>query len=61
MITKYRAYATISYDLVCEFEVEEGEDPWEVARDLDGGDFKEIDSSSDWKIFDVQPTEEFAA
>ena len=61
MITKYRAYATISYDLVCEFEVEEGEDPWEVARDLDGGDFKEIDNASDWKIFDVQPTEEFAA
>ena len=61
MITKYRAYATISYDLVCEFEVEDGEDPWEVARDLDGGDFKEIDNASDWKVFDVQPAEEIAA
>jgi len=61
MTTKYRAYATISYDLVCEFEVEEGEDPWEVARDLDGGDFKEIDNASDWKVFDVELAEEIAA
>ena len=26
---KYKAYATISYDLVCEFEVEDGENPWD--------------------------------
>jgi len=61
MITKYRAYATISYDLVCEFEVEDGEEPWEVARNLDGEDFKEIDNSSDWKVFDIEPIEEVTA
>jgi|GEM_PF-3800710 len=53
MSKKYKAYATISYDLVCEFEVEDGEDPWDVGRNLDGGDFKEIDNSSDWNVFDV--------
>ena len=57
MTTKYRAYATISYDLVCEFEVKDGQDAWEVARDLDGGLFKEIDNSSDWKVFDIEPIE----
>ena len=61
MTTKYRAYATISYDLVCEFEVEDGEEPWEVARNLGGGDFKEIDNSSDWKVFDIEPVEEITA
>ena len=50
----YKAYATIAYDLVCEFEVEEGEEPWEVAKNLDGGLFKEIDNSSDWKVFEVE-------
>jgi hypothetical protein len=52
---KYRAYATISYDLVCEFEVEEDEDAYAYAKDyLDGGDFKEIDGSSDWKVYEVE-------
>ena len=55
---KYKAYAIISYELECEFEVEDGQDPWEVARDLDGGLFKEIDNSSDWRLFEVQPVEE---
>jgi hypothetical protein len=54
---KYKAYATISYDLVCEFEVEDGEDPWDVARDLDGGDFKEMDDSGDWHIYEVEEKE----
>jgi hypothetical protein len=51
---KYKAYATISYDLVCEFEVEEGQDPVEVARDLDGGLFKELDGTGDWRVFEVE-------
>lgn len=57
---KYKAYATISYDLVCEFEVEDGRDAWELAEQLDGGDFKEIDGSSDWKIYEVELVEENA-
>jgi hypothetical protein len=57
---RYKAYAIISYELECEFEVEEGEDAWDVARDLDGGDFKEIDLSSDWKLYEVELLEEKA-
>jgi hypothetical protein len=51
---KYKAYATISYDLECEFEIEDDEDAWDVARDLDGGDFKELDGSGDWKVYEVE-------
>ena len=54
---KYKAYAKISYELVCEYEVEDGQDPWEIAQNLDGGDFKEIDGSSDWTLFEVLPSE----
>jgi hypothetical protein len=55
MTTKtYKAYAIISYELECEFEVEDGEDPWDVARELDGGDFKELDGTGDWKLYDVE-------
>ena len=49
----YKTYATMSVDLVCEFEVPEGQDPWEVAKELDGGLFKEIDGSGSWKVFEV--------
>ena len=52
---KYKAYATMSIDLVCEFEVEEGGDAWHIAKyQLDGGYFKEIDGSGSWKVFEVE-------
>jgi hypothetical protein len=51
---KYKAYAIISYELECEFEVEDDEDAWDVARDLDGGDFKELDGSAEWKVHEVE-------
>jgi hypothetical protein len=51
---RYKAYATISYDLVCEFDVEEGQDAWDVAKQIDGGDFNELDCSGDWKIYEVE-------
>ena len=54
MSKKYKAYAIISYELECEFEVEDGEDPWDVARELDGADFKELDGTGDWKVFEVE-------
>ena len=50
---KFKAYATMSIDLVCEFEVEDGQDPWDMAKDLDGGLFKEIPNSGSWKVFEV--------
>jgi hypothetical protein len=55
---RYKAYATISYDLECEFEVEDDEDAWDIARELDGGDFKELDGSGDWKVYEVEEIKE---
>ena len=54
IMKRYMAYATISYDLECEFEVEDDEDAWDVARNLDGGDFKELDGSAEWKVYEVE-------
>jgi len=51
---RYKAYATISYDLVCTFEIEDDEDPMQFAREIDGGDFKEIDGTSDWKVYEIE-------
>ena len=53
----YKAYATMSIDLVCEFEVQDGQNPWDVAKELDGGLFKEIDGSGSWKVFEVNEKE----
>ena len=50
---RYKAYAMISYELECEFEIEDDEDAWAFAKNMDGGDFKEVDGSSDWKIYEV--------
>jgi hypothetical protein len=55
---RYKAYATISYDLVCEFEIEDDEDEWAYAKDLDGGDFKEIDGTGEWNLYEVELIEE---
>ena len=51
---KYIAYATMSVDLMCEFEVEDDQDPWYAARLLDGGDFTEIPFSNDWELYEVR-------
>jgi hypothetical protein len=50
----YRAYATMSIDLVCEFEIEDDADEWAHAKDLDGGDFKELDGTGEWKVYEVE-------
>jgi hypothetical protein len=50
----YTAYATITYELKYTFELEDDEDAWDYARDLDGGEFKEIDGSGDWHIYEVE-------
>jgi hypothetical protein len=61
---RFRAYATISYDLICEFEVEDDEidedfTPFQYARDnLDGSDFTEIPDSSDWNVYEVEEIKE---
>jgi hypothetical protein len=50
----YTAYATITYELKYTFELEDDEDAWDYARDLDGGEFKEIPDSGEWHIYEVQ-------
>ena len=42
---KYTAYATMRVSLRYTFELPEGEDPWEYARELDGGPFEEVPDS----------------
>ena len=56
----YKAYATMTVDLVCEFELEDDDDnnhdPLSYAKDyLDGGDFKEIQDSGEWHVYEVTP------
>jgi hypothetical protein len=49
----YKAYATITYELEYTFELEDDEDAWDYAKDLDGGDFEEIPNSGEWNIYEV--------
>ena len=51
---RYKAYATMSIDLVCTFEIEDDEDPMQFAREIDGSDFKEIDGTGDWKVYEIE-------
>lgn len=56
---KYKAYALVSYDLICDFELEDHDennlDPLTYAKyHLDGGDFTEIKDSDDWRVYDVE-------
>lgn len=54
-IKKYKAYATVSYEVVCEFELDEKEDAFAYAKDfLDGADFEEIDGSWGWNLHEVE-------
>jgi hypothetical protein len=50
----YKAYATITYELEYTFELEDDEDAWDYARDLDGGEFKEIPDTGEWNIYEVE-------
>jgi hypothetical protein len=54
MMKRYKAYATMGIDLVCTFEIPEDVNPMEYARELDGGDFKEIDGTGDWKVYEIE-------
>jgi hypothetical protein len=55
---KYKAYATMSVDLVCDFELEDDDEnnlnPFAYAKAwLDGDSFTQIVNSGDWKTYDV--------
>lgn len=51
---KYIAFANMSYSVMCEFEVEDGQDPWDLAEALDGGSFEKIPDSGEWDIYEVR-------
>ena len=56
---KYKAYATMSVSLVCEFELEDDDEnnlnPWAYAKHyLDGDGFTQIDNSGDWNLYEVE-------
>ena len=57
-MAKFKVIAQISYLLECEVEAENWSEARELAYQLDGGDFKEIDGSSLWEIEDVQLVED---
>jgi len=59
-IKKYKAYAKMSVSLVAEFELddESGIDPFDYAKDIDGAEFKEIDGSDEWGMYDVYPVDQ---
>jgi len=45
---------------VTEFELDDasGIDPLDYAKDIDGAEFKEIDDSGDWNVYDVYPVDQ---
>ena len=49
---RYTASATMYTFLTAEFEAENDEEAWQLAVNMDGGDFK-ADEEGDWKIHSV--------
>lgn len=50
----YRVLAETSYLVECFIKAESQEKAEELARDLDGGDFTEIELSGDWTLIHVE-------
>lgn len=53
MSKKYRVVVEHSYLLEDYIEADSIEQAWDLARELDGGGFKEVDGSSLWHVEDV--------
>jgi uncharacterized protein Smg (DUF494 family) len=54
MMKKYRVVAVISYLLEAEIEAESLEQAQQMARDLDGAGFNEIENTGEWSIINVE-------
>ena len=54
-MTKYLVRAQYTVNLYTHIEADSIEDAWNIARDLDGGEFVEEDqgAGSDWVVYDV--------
>jgi hypothetical protein len=57
----YRVKATMKTYLVAEIQAENEQDAWELANDLDGGEFVEVPYTGGWDITDVEELEEVTA
>jgi len=55
---KYRVTATMSIDLFTFIEAPNELEAWDIARELDGGQFKEEKQGGDWSIDGVYLVEE---
>jgi len=53
-VKTYRVLATMSIDLEAYMTIKNSDDPWEAAKNLDGANFKELDGTDDWTVYDVQ-------
>ena len=51
---RYTAVATISYDCYYEFDADDFNTAYEIALNADGGNFKEIPMSGDWRLLEVK-------
>ena len=49
---KLRAYAVYEVELFADIEAEDEDAAWDIAIDMDGGDFLEA-SEGNWRIYDV--------
>lgn len=50
MANKYKAIARLTVELEIEVIADDEESAMQMAKEIDGGDFKEIEGSEDWRI-----------
>jgi len=51
---KYRANVIMETDLYLEFEAENEDEAWDIAKDTDGGEFLEDMSGGCWTVTSVE-------
>ena len=49
-LNKYRVYATYTTTLYTIVEAEDAQEAYEIAKDMDGADFRECGELGDWHI-----------
>lgn len=53
---KFKVVATMTTYLTTEIEAEDVDQAYDIAHDLDGGEFTEIPHMGDWEIYEVTAT-----
>lgn len=56
---KFRAVAVYEVELYADIEAKDEDEAWDIAMDMDGGDFLET-SEGNWRIYDVHELDEEA-